>query len=118
MDATSFKLIIPGRPVPAARMTQKGKFVKPEALRYLEYKEKVAVFAKSCGIHRLQGNIAVECKFFLKGGRMPDVDNLLKTVLDGLNGIAWEDDRQVVKISAERIEGEPERAEVIMSKIE
>lgn len=29
-----------------------------------------------------------------------DVDNLVKTVLDGLNGAAFEDDRQVVNIKA------------------
>lgn len=28
----------------------------------------------------------------------PDVDNLLKTVLDGLNGVAWEDDSQVTEL--------------------
>lgn len=27
-----------------------------------------------------------------------DLDNYIKTVLDALNGVAWEDDRQVVKI--------------------
>lgn len=26
----------------------------------------------------------------------PDIDNILKVVLDGLNGIAYEDDKQVV----------------------
>lgn len=29
-----------------------------------------------------------------------DLDNYVKTLLDGLNGIAWDDDRQVVKITA------------------
>lgn len=30
----------------------------------------------------------------------PDVDNVVKIVLDGLNGVAYEDDRQVVRIHA------------------
>lgn len=29
-----------------------------------------------------------------------DIDNLLKLTLDALNGVAWNDDRQVVRLSA------------------
>jgi Holliday junction resolvase RusA-like endonuclease len=29
-----------------------------------------------------------------------DIDNYVKTVLDGLNGTAWEDDIQVVEVTA------------------
>lgn len=34
--------------------------------------------------------------------RTADVDNLLKLVLDGLNGICWVDDRQVVDVWASK----------------
>jgi Holliday junction resolvase RusA-like endonuclease len=33
----------------------------------------------------------------------PDIDNLEKSVLDGLNGICWLDDSQVVKTQCEKI---------------
>jgi crossover junction endodeoxyribonuclease RusA len=36
----------------------------------------------------------------MKSGLRGDLDNLAKTVLDGLNGVAWGDDRQVLKITA------------------
>ncbi|MCL6560039.1 MAG: RusA family crossover junction endodeoxyribonuclease, partial [Firmicutes bacterium] len=52
------------------------------------------------------------CRFYVKGGHMPDIDNLLKSILDSLNGIAWEDDRQIAIVFAERIVGTPERAEI------
>jgi Holliday junction resolvase RusA-like endonuclease len=32
----------------------------------------------------------------------PDVDNVVKAVLDNGNGIIWEDDRQIVKITASK----------------
>ena len=34
--------------------------------------------------------------------KKPDVDNLVKAVLDALNGVAWEDDSQIVRVCAEK----------------
>jgi crossover junction endodeoxyribonuclease RusA len=34
----------------------------------------------------------------LKATARADLDNIAKSVLDGLNGVAWDDDRQVAKI--------------------
>jgi crossover junction endodeoxyribonuclease RusA len=31
---------------------------------------------------------------------LPDLDNLTKSVLDGLNGVVWDDDRQVIHLDA------------------
>lgn len=33
----------------------------------------------------------------------PDVDNVIKCVMDGLNGVAFEDDRQVTLVVAEKL---------------
>ena len=32
----------------------------------------------------------------------PDIDNIIKVVLDGLNGVAYYDDKQVVRVAAEK----------------
>ena len=34
--------------------------------------------------------------------KRPDIDNLVKSVLDALNGVAWEDDSQIISISAHK----------------
>lgn len=34
--------------------------------------------------------------------KRPDIDNLAKAVLDALNGVAWDDDSQIVKLTASK----------------
>lgn len=34
--------------------------------------------------------------------KKPDIDNITKSILDALNGLAWEDDKQVVQISVSK----------------
>lgn len=34
--------------------------------------------------------------------KKPDIDNLTKSVLDALNGVAWEDDSQIVRLTASK----------------
>ena len=41
-----------------------------------------------------------------------DVDNVAKAVLDALSGYFWRDDRQVVRLSSERFEGDANRIAV------
>ncbi|MBI4200954.1 MAG: RusA family crossover junction endodeoxyribonuclease [Chloroflexi bacterium] len=47
-------------------------------------------------------NLAVAVRHFYTSGHRIDLDNLLKSVLDGLKGAAYEDDSQIVRVSAER----------------
>ena len=44
--------------------------------------------------------------------RKPDTDNIIKSILDPLNGIAYIDDSQVCKVSGLKIYGEEPRVEV------
>ena len=44
--------------------------------------------------------------------KKPDVDNLLKIALDGLNGLAWQDDSQVVSVSGQKYYSDTPRMEI------
>lgn len=48
----------------------------------------------------------------------PDADNILKLVMDALNGVAWVDDAQVHPERPVRRYGEPERVEVIVEEVQ
>lgn len=37
-----------------------------------------------------------------KPNKKPDIDNIAKTIMDGLNGVAYEDDKQVVRLEIEK----------------
>lgn len=46
----------------------------------------------------------------------PDLDNIIKAVLDGCNGVAFRDDKQVVSIRASKEYGETPGVEVIIEE--
>lgn len=94
------RIVIPGRPVPAVRMTQRSKFKSPQAQRYLAYKEQVGWEAKAAGAKPTKMPCEVKAVVYLDIKKTDmDVDNLAKSLMDGLNKIAWEDDRQVTDLT-------------------
>lgn len=48
----------------------------------------------------------------------PDIDNIVKAVGDGANGVAWGDDRQIVQLTALKRYGERPELRVIVARIE
>lgn len=47
----------------------------------------------------------------------PDTDNYIKSTLDGLNGLLWEDDNQIVKIVAEKYYSDRPRVEIEVEEV-
>jgi len=119
------KIFIPIEPMGAVRTTQKQKFVDKRAKRYAEYKEAVALMARSRirqPVPPGKAIILTDVTFYMpmpKSGKTtvvingqrkqikisegmphihtPDLDNLLKGLKDSLKGIAWHDDARVYK---------------------
>ena len=55
---------------------------------------------------------AIEGK--IKPTKKPDTDNIAKTILDSLNGIAFEDDKQVVALLVKKLYGEEAKVVVVL----
>ena len=53
----------------------------------------------------------------IKPTKKPDIDNVIKAILDGLNEVAYKDDAQVVNVSASKYYSDEPRVEVIVSRI-
>ena len=53
---------------------------------------------RAVGLERTRRPLGVSLVFYLPSRRRVDADNLSKGVLDALNGVLWEDDRQVMDL--------------------
>lgn len=116
MSAT---LTVPGRPVPFARAGANGsrRFTPP---KQRAHKALVAEAAQAAGLQPIPKGtpVAVDLGFGYQRPQRPtypvplgrpDVDNLVKLVLDALNGLAYDDDAQVVEVTARKFyAAEPE----------
>lgn len=95
--------------IAALYMNQHGKFYdRGVAL------EVVAVFYMPIPKRTSKTMTSHMIKDFIKHTKKPDVDNLLKALLDALNGIAYADDAQIVKLSAQKVYAETPRIEMII----
>jgi len=90
------ELVIPGEPIPNARARRgRSGWYTPAATT--EYRERVRQTWMIAGRPSLGAlPFAVSAQFYRAGRRVADLDNLLKSVLDALNGLAWADDAQAV----------------------
>ena len=110
---------VPGKPVAKQRprMTRYGAVYTPSET--VRFEKLVARSAISAGARPLMGPVSVELetvfpipKSWTKARKAaadgkphtsrPDLDNLVKSVLDGLNGVAFADDSQVHSVSSRK----------------
>ena len=114
---------VPGVPVAKARprVTRGGHVYTPG--KTIQHEHLIAMIART-KMEPIQGAVGLRVTFFMpipvswskakresaiKGDILPitrpDGDNMLKTVLDGLNGIAYRDDCQVVRFEVSKFYG-------------
>lgn len=100
---TTLQFFVPGDPRSKARprVTRRGAFT-PKTTR--EAEARVAVeFWKAFPQHiPWDGAVSLHVEFFMGTRRRVDTENLFKLVADALNGVAYVDDSQIIKLSAER----------------
>ena len=54
---------------------------------------------------------------FIAPNKKPDIDNILKCIFDSLNGAAFDDDSQIVKVMAEKVYADEPFVEVIIDEL-
>ena len=106
-----------------ARFTAYGSRVRsytPEKTKTAE-REVALRFRQAAPQHRPDDThqYGLACVFFAGTRQRRDVDNMLKLISDGLNGVAWADDSQVAEVTGRRGSDLPEnaRTEVLVYRL-
>lgn len=107
----NINFIVYGQPQGKARprFTKNGHVYTPKTTKDYERSIKQSYISASngytCGDNALDISI-IACMQRAKSNKRkhattkPDIDNIIKAVLDGLNGVAFNDDKQVTSIKA------------------
>ena len=109
-----------------------GHAYTPQKTR--DYENAVKLIAKTKIKEPLKGAVSMRIDFYMpipeswpvaKKGKAisgelrptvkSDIDNLCKAIMDGLNGVAYEDDKQVIDLEAHKYYGKP-RTEIWLQK--
>ena len=131
---------VPGEPIGKQRVkfSRQGSFVRsytPD--KTVNYGSLVGwAYTESCGPLKFAGAISVDIRLYfaipksvskkkraemltgvIRPTKRPDTDNCIKSILDGLNKIAYDDDAQVVVIIAAKYYAEVPRAEITITEI-
>lgn len=117
--ADSVTFFVPGTPAPQGSKTHKGHGRMVESSKAVEpWRAAVGWVGLRQKFHVQDGPVAVTVTFALKRplrlvkGRVvpctrPDIDKLLRAVLDALSGVTFRDDGQVVHVEAWKRYAEP-----------
>ena len=128
-------LTIYGKPQPKERpRVYKGHGITPT--RTKNYEAMIARAWAAEHPEQLSGDLHVEIRFFMptpiswskqkkeraergiiRPSVRPDIDNLVKIILDGLNGVAFADDKQVIELTAAKYYSANPRTAILVEEI-
>lgn len=88
---------VPGRPKPKQRprMGKGGNVYTPRETK--NYERMVGWYALQAGAKVTDKPIGLEAVFYFRNKRTPDLDNCVKALLDGLEGVVYKNDKQVIE---------------------
>lgn len=103
--------VVWGEPKPKGRPRFSGGHAYTDAKTKAAETAVVDAFDLACPLWEPSiETLRVQIDFHRKGHRAADVDNLAKTVLDALNGVAFVDDKQISQLVLNRVYGAGEQA--------
>jgi len=132
---STYTIIIQGKPYPLKRPRRSANGGMFDPAENVQAKQEVAMAARQSITKPIDGPVRITATFWFERPKShyrktikasapvhhtqrPDVDNLIKTVLDGLNGIAWVDDAQVVEVIGRKDWGDTAGTTVYIASID
>jgi Holliday junction resolvase RusA-like endonuclease len=88
-----------------------GHVIHSQGSALAVWRSTIGLTARQHEVKKIEGPVSMQLQFFMKKPRTvkrelptvpPDLDKLIRAVLDALTGIAYEDDAQVVEIKASK----------------
>jgi Holliday junction resolvase RusA-like endonuclease len=114
MTLIPIKFTVEGVPRPKARARRGagGRWYTPQVTK--AYEEAVGWAARAAGVHEpCEDAVRLEIVLWMPDRRRRDLDNCAKSICDALNGIAYEDDSQIVELIIRRhVDRDRPRAEI------
>jgi len=125
--------VIPGRPARSGKAARKAMAITYVTTEAEQYRKDVSTLATRAGIVALRGRVAMTIRLYphrpqdwAKRARKDpdnwadtvqciDLGNCEKVLSDALNGIAWQDDKQLHRIQLERAEPDEHGARVVVT---
>ena len=89
--------------VNACFRSYKGRVIKSARLKLFE-QQMIQHFADNeDGIEMIEGHLKLTIEFSLPNKRSIDIDNLLKSLLDSLEGVVFENDSEVYELQVTKV---------------